>query len=134
MGQSKTMVAPGSLNDYIKMKAMLKEKEVRKKQNEVFQRQINTQPNVFQFRNHQIASSPMERFSEANSFQHHLEEENQNSLCSDDLESVHESDDNVKDGNDDVQGGNDDVEGPTDEASGNVSLFKFFKAFNFNFL
>lgn len=130
MGQTKTMVAPGSLSDYIKMKAMLKEKEVRKKQNEVFMQQTNTQPNVLQVLKHQIAGSQMERFCAANSFLYDLEEENQNSMYSDELESVHESDDDAEGGNDDVQGGNDGVQSGTDKQSGNVSLSKNFKAFN----
>ncbi|XP_048494633.2 uncharacterized protein LOC125494839 [Beta vulgaris subsp. vulgaris] len=108
------MVAPGSLSDYIKMKTHLKGKEVREKQNEVFLRKANTQSNVLKDLKYQMVGSQLERFSKANHFQHVLEEENENSMNSDDLESRHISDD------DDAEGGNDDVQGGIDESSSNA--------------
>lgn len=119
MGHSKAMVAPGSLSDYIKMKTHLKGKEVREKQNEVFLRKDNTQSNVLKDLKYQMVGSQLERFSEANHFQHVLEEENENSMNSDDLESRHISDDDDDDADADAEGGNDDVQGGIDESSGN---------------
>ncbi|KNA08661.1 hypothetical protein SOVF_160630, partial [Spinacia oleracea] len=87
-GQSKTMVAPGSLSAYMQMKATLRGKELRAKQSDVLLREHVGKLKTIHTSENQVASSTVivGSCSRTQPLGHGLEEENEDHMSSDECD------------------------------------------------